>query len=269
MDNQSQWLRDYLDNLPEDFSPLEEAIDRLSIYANSVYSYESKNKRLREWSPDRFHLYNFATKVFMGCLLHPEGMTYQAMIGYVSGQIKCDAVIDRAKCAAEAIAVIYRSELIKITKISDSTMMITTEYELGDDIPMLDKHVPKFVKPGLLQSNSILGNRFKQHTANTCNDHINRMNSVRLSLDTRLLSTNLEQPSTTIDSVDEQVQWDTFKRHSGEMYNRTIAHGNTFYLKHAYDTRGRCYCEGYYINYQGSSFKKAIVQLADKEVVIL
>ena len=269
MDNQTEWLRNYLDDLPEDFHPLESAVDSLVVYASKTYGYESKNTRIREWNPDRFQCYNFVTKVFMGCLLHPEGMTYQAMIGYVSGQITCAKVLDRAKCAAECIALIYQNSLITITKISPVTMMITTEYALEEKIPELEKHLPKFIKPGTIQSNSILGNRFKQHGDHTCNQHIDNMNTTRLCLETRLLGIGLEQPKDVLDSLEEQQQWKMFTKRSEDMYRNTLNHGNNFYLKHAYDTRGRCYCEGYYINYQGSSFKKAIVQLADKEVVNL
>ena len=37
------------------------------------------------------------------------------------------------------------------------------------------------------------------------------------------------------------------------------------YINHKPDTRGRIYAVGYYINPQGTSFKKAMLQLANKE----
>lgn len=40
-----------------------------------------------------------------------------------------------------------------------------------------------------------------------------------------------------------------------------------FYLTHKYDTRGRCYAQGYHINYQGDSYNKAMIELANKEEI--
>lgn len=40
-----------------------------------------------------------------------------------------------------------------------------------------------------------------------------------------------------------------------------------FYLTHKYDTRGRCYAQGYHINYQGDSYCKAMIELANKEEI--
>lgn len=42
---------------------------------------------------------------------------------------------------------------------------------------------------------------------------------------------------------------------------------HTFYLTHKYDTRGRCYAQGYHINYQGDSFCKAMIELAQTELI--
>jgi DNA-directed RNA polymerase len=60
-----------------------------------------------------------------------------------------------------------------------------------------------------------------------------------------------------------------------EKYDRTAKdvitalsiHTDGFYLTHKYDKRGRVYCQGYHINYQGAPWNKATIQLADKELV--
>lgn len=270
MDNQSQWLLNYLDNLEDDFKPMEQAVDSLIQYANPNYKYDSKNKRLREWNPDPFELYALAAKIFIGCLLTPEKLTYQAMIGYICEEVNCAEPLDRAKCAAECIAICYAADLIVITKENDDFMYISTEYEVDEDIPELEKHIPKAYKPMEKSINRILGNRFKQHSKNICTQHLDTLNNIPLCLEDRLLDINLEVTKDTLETKEEKDQWDTFKRRSEYMYSHVInGMNNEFYLDHAYDTRGRCYCEGYYINYQGSSFKKALVQLANKEIINL
>ncbi|MCK5914768.1 MAG: hypothetical protein KAG92_01410, partial [Deltaproteobacteria bacterium] len=112
MDNQTKWLLNYLDNLEDDFKPMEQALDLLDDYIATDYSYESKNKRLREWNPDQIDLYVVVTKIFTGALLNPTGITYQALIGYVSPDIHCEDVLDTAKIAAECIALCYQADLI-------------------------------------------------------------------------------------------------------------------------------------------------------------
>lgn len=38
-----------------------------------------------------------------------------------------------------------------------------------------------------------------------------------------------------------------------------------FYLTHRYDKRGRIYPTGYWINYQGNDFAKALIEFAEPE----
>ena len=118
--------------------------------------------------------------------------------------------------------------------------------------------------------NQILGCRYKQHDGETCLDHINILNSIPLSLNIDLLVRMEEEATFELDTVEKQEQWQLFKQRSIKKYLDVATDlDNKFYLEWKYDTRGRCYSEGYYINPQGSSFKKAICQLTNKEIVKL
>lgn len=268
MQPEVKWLMDHLDQysiLPE----MQEAMDKVEEWANWDHGYQSKNQRIQEWSTVIEDIYGIVTHIFAGTLLNPEGMTYQAMIGYISGSIGCKDPLDRAKCAAEIIALCYQANLITITKVSDKTMLITTEFDLGIEIPEFGKHIPQFKKPEPVAYNPILGNLFKQHDMDTSTDHIDRMNAIPLVLEHRVLEELPESLTKTEFDTDEQKeQWIDFVRRSWETYGLAMKH-EQFYLNHSFDTRGRCYCSGYYINYQGSSYKKAIVQLANKEIIQL
>ena len=272
MQPEVKWIMEYLDRnevLPEMY----ETMSALLVWSVQKYNYDSKNKRIKEWNRSMINSvvdphYDILCHILAGVLLQPEGMTYQAMIGYISGGIGCAAPLDRIKCAAEVIAIAYQCDLIVITKVSDKTLMITTEYTLGETMPEFPKHRPEFRKPEPILFNPILGNQFKQHDKDVCVDHINKMNSIPLTLEYRVI-TELEETSKAVIEYQEQLeQWEDFKQKSLETYSEA-ARKNEFYLLHNMDTRGRCYCDGYYINYQGSSFKKAIVQLHDKEIVKL
>jgi hypothetical protein len=273
MNPEVRWIMDYLDK-NEMLEEMDNALHKAFHWIHDDHGYESKNARILEHKTNVSCMhgqdfYEIFCHIFAGCILHPEGMTYQAMIGYIQGNIKCESPLARAQCAAELIAIAHNAELVVITKVSDKTFMITTEYTLDEEIPEFGKHAPLFKKPALVDFNQILGNRFKQHDGDACIDHINTMNAIPLSLERRITGNMLETTDADLETPEQQEQWTDFRQRSYDMYNEVEMHGNKFYLEHSMDTRGRCYCKGYYVNYQGSSYKKAIVQLADKEVVKL
>lgn len=246
-----KWLREYLDT--QDVPELNQAVRDIYNWSLADHGYESKNTRIAEWSPSDSDIYSVVCNILIGCFIHGS-MTYQAMIGFIQNGIGCDDQVDRIKTAAELIALAYQHDLIVITKEGD-TMYITTEYELDVDIPEFYKHMPE-PKPVRINSNPILGCRLKQHDYDVCLEHINTMNRIGLTLEHRVIADLVES------NKDEDQD---FVRRSFNTYNRLK--DSTFYLKHNYDTRGRTYCEGYYVNYQGASFKKAIIQLAKKELI--
>jgi len=264
-----KWLIDYLDKQPFIVEELNDSIETLVQWAGQHFPYESKNQRIREWSPEETDFYNLVHHIYACALLHPQGITYQALIGYICGVIRCADPLDRAKCASEVIAICYLCELIVISKISDKTMMITTEHQLDIDIPVFLKHLPEIRKPAPAEYVPILGNRFKKHSLDVCRDHIDKMNAIPFTLESRLIDLMVETPKDEPATQEELDQWNKFVDHSMAAYRHVLIQGNEFYLLHNHDTRGRCYCSGYFINYQGSSYKKAIVQLANKEVVRL
>ena len=273
MQPEVKWIMDYLDR-NEMIEDMDKALHLAFHWIHDDHGYESKNTRIREYrtatEDTSFALYDIMSHIFAGTLLHPEGMTYQAMIGYISGNIKCADPLDRAKCGAELIALAYQAGLVVITKVSEKTFMITTEWSLDEEMPEFAKHQPLFKKPQPVAFNPILGNRFKQHDQDVCLDHINRMNAIPLCLETRVIDEMVEMPSHAFETEEQEDQWADFIRRSQAMYFDVITRNNNkFHLEHSMDTRGRCYCSGYYINYQGASYKKAIVQLADKEIVKL
>ncbi len=93
------------------------------------------------------------------------------------------------------------------------------------------------------------------------------MNKVALQLDTDFLSTVEEEPTFDLGTQDREDTWARFKQQSYRFYNLMATQGNRFYLTHKVDKRGRIYAHGYHINTQGSAFKKAMLELADVELI--
>lgn len=108
-----------------------------------------------------------------------------------------------------------------------------------------------------------------------CLDHINRCNAVALSLNTNCIASaegNMIIPKRKVgegfeDFQKRQKQAKIFYDHSFKVMEGMLTLGNEFYLTHKYDRRGRTYAMGYHINSQGTDYNKAVLELANKEVI--
>lgn len=108
-----------------------------------------------------------------------------------------------------------------------------------------------------------------------CLDHIQRCNSVALTLDLNVISSEegaMIVPQRKIgedfeDFRKRRKQAEVFYKTSYEVMEGLLTLGNEFWLTHKYDRRGRTYAVGYHVNSQGTDYNKAVLQLAKKEVV--
>jgi DNA-directed RNA polymerase len=62
-------------------------------------------------------------------------------------------------------------------------------------------------------------------------------------------------------------QFEKYDRTAKDVMTHLEIADNEFYLTHKYDKRGRIYCQGYHVNYQGTPWNKAVIQFANEEIV--
>jgi hypothetical protein len=162
---------------------------------------------------------------------------------------------------------------------------ITVSDDVQRDLDRYQYPLPMVVPPrkvldnrdtGYFTSRGSIILRKNHHDDDVCLDHINRMNKVRFSIDfdtARMIKNrwrNLDRPKageTNEDFAKRKKAFEKYDRTSKAVIDQILAHGNEFWLTHRYDKRGRVYCQGYHINYQGAPWNKAVVELADKEFV--
>jgi hypothetical protein len=129
----------------------------------------------------------------------------------------------------------------------------------------------------------ILGNSINHHDGEICLDVLNIMNSIPLTINEEFREYCLEEPTfdlTTVEGAEnmtrvqlmhavtqQRLNWEDHLRKSTALYDLMIEEGNHFYLTHKVDKRGRIYSQGYHINPQGTSFKKAVIDLKRKEKI--
>lgn len=204
------------------------------------------------------------------------------LVGLLSGHFA-----DVQDCANE----IERACSDDLINWNPATQMFHAAFFIDDEVQAeIDRYqypLPMIVEPRkvnnntqsgyLLPNGSIILKGYNHHTDDVCLDHINRMNSIRLKINQDTAHAvknewkNMKKPK-----VGET--WDQFQQRKKQLekFNTTsmdviqhigIANGNAFYLTHKYDKRGRVYCQGYHVNYQGNTWNKAVIEFAHQETV--
>jgi hypothetical protein len=265
--NQAEY---YVKSKSKDIPEIESAVDAIAHYITEGDYHQSKEDRLSQWECFGGDLHELVISIFTLCLQAEH--TYQSLIGALAGKIPMKDKHDRLQTMAEVIAIVANTGLVRITKFgSGKSIIVDTEYVL-DGIPESLDHQIAYKAPALISKNftddegsMLLGSSFNAHKGNICLDHLNRMNQVKLQLNIPFLMLTKEEPKKLLDTMEKQLYWDEFKEQSLDKYLEIGR--KTFHHIHKYDSRGRTYAVGYHVNYQGSSFKKACVQLAKGELL--
>ncbi len=81
---------------------------------------------------------------------------------------------------------------------------------------------------------------------------------------------NLDKPKegeTKQDFEKRKRAFEKYDRTAKDVMALLMQHSDRFWMTHRYDKRGRVYCQGYHVNYQGTPWNKAVVEFANKEHV--
>lgn len=192
--------------------------------------------------------------------------------------------------AQEAVDLIEKMLGLGLVKWNDVQHVLVTAITIGDDVQAeLDRFqfpLPMVIEPREVKTNRDTGyvlNRGSiilkknHHDDDVCLGHINRQNRVKLAInrDTAMMVKNTWR---NLDRPKEGESREDFEKRvrAFEKYDRTChdvievltEHGNEFYLTHKYDKRGRVYCQGYHVTYQGAPWNKAVIELAEPELVV-
>jgi hypothetical protein len=194
----------------------------------------------------------------------------------------------KGDCQATADALLLACQ-IDLVDWNPRTKQFIVKYDITPDVQQeLDTYqfpMPMVVPPKELQDNTDTGYytsrnsvilKDNHHDFDVCLDHLNHVNSVKLTLNHRVTSMiknqwrNLDKPKTGEEHSEYKKRVKAFEKYDRTAYE-VMGHldiaGTEFYLTHKYDKRGRVYCQGYHINYQGNTWNKAVIEFADQETV--
>ena len=168
--------------------------------------------------------------------------------------------------------------------------LLVTVCQIGSDLQdEIDKYqypLPMVVPPEFIKTNTRNGYRIhnhgsvilkdNHHTDDICLDHINRANKTKLCINYEVMRMiqnkwkNLDKPKEdeTVADYQKRVKaFEKFDKSSRDVMKLLLSEGNELYLTHKVDKRGRTYCQGYTVNYQGTAWSKATIEFYNKELI--
>lgn len=161
----------------------------------------------------------------------------------------------------------------------------TISADVQEELDRFQYPLPMVVEPKPLRTNRdtgyFLGSgsvilRNNHHEDDVCLDHLNRMNTIKLTINQDVVrmvknswkSLDKSKEGETKDEFDRRRKaFAKYDRTSKDVITLLMKENDHFHLTHKYDKRGRTYACGYHINTQGNPWSKAIVEFAHKELI--
>lgn len=271
-------IKEYLTGNAECMVKINEGVDLLNAYRSKTY-YDSKNARIAQLSG--LDMAEVVINIFTGIVYCDREELFTSVSAKMAGRLGFSDKLDAIKTTAEMLAVLCMTDAFDINRTKGNSMVIINRLPLPDALCTLieeSQFLPPMVceplelvdnySSGYLTFNdSLLLGTGNHHDGDLCLDVLNKMNKTALKLDTEFLCKCSELPSHEIVTQEQHDNWNTFKKQSYMFYTLLAQQDNQFYFTHKVDKRGRVYAQGYHVNTQGSSFKKAMIELVKEEVV--
>jgi hypothetical protein len=264
---------------PDMEAKVHEGVQRLNDWRSQSY-YDSKDLRLAQL--ENLDMEVLVRTIFTGIAYCTKPELFVSVTSQLSSRLEFDDREDSIKTVAEIVAVLCYTDAFDITKADKhASMMIESCMALPTDLlDAIDRsqYLPPMVcMPDVVQTNYespylthndclILGKK-NGHDGDICLDVINLQNSVGLQLSEEFLQAVDEDPTYALDTAEKLQVWTQFKDQSAEIYELMLNQGNHFWLTNKPDKRGRLYAQGYHITSQGSSYKKAMLELKHEEII--
>ena len=222
---------------------------------------------------------NFGIDLLVQMALHKRA-TLQTLIGILYHHFN-----DSQVCADMLLKACVADLVDWDTNIELFVVKFEVSQEVQDDIDRFQYPLPMVVAPRPIEKNRdtgyFLGSgsvilRDNHHEDDVCLDHLNRANAVSYTInqDTALMVhnkwRNLDKPKPgemREDFEKRKKAFNKYDRTAKDVMALLMQHSDRFHLTHKYDKRGRVYCQGYHVNYQGTPWNKAVIEFADKELV--
>lgn len=272
-------IRNWFSKTPEIQEKIIEGVQYVEDYMAGDY-YESKAKRVS--GLDGLNLTDLVTDIYVGICYFIREELFTSVSAQLASRIGFNDKASSIATMAEILAVLCATDVFDIHKSDRSeSLVLQSNFDLPMSLklrideseylpPMVCKPKPlvnNFSSGHLTFNETLLLGTSNHHDGDICLDTLNKMNNVKLKLNTEFLCSVEEMPKFELDTPDKIEQWKVFKIQSYRFYKLMVDQGNEFYLTHRVDSRGRAYASGYHISTQGTAFKKAMLEFAEEELI--
>jgi hypothetical protein len=274
-----KYLAQAIKENPETEAKVQDGVRRLNLWLGKSY-YESKNKRLAQLK--HLDIEALVRSLFTGIAYYQTPELFVSATSQLAGRLCFDDKSDSILTVAEMVAILCETDAFDIFKPDRmASLSIVSNIELPQKLrdaiyrsmympPMVCEPKPvknNFTGPHLTFNECLILGQGNAHAEDICLDIINMQNTIPLKLDLEFLSKVEEVPNKPITNMEQAKLWSQFKEDSYFVYDLLRSQGNKFWLTNKVDKRGRLYSQGYHVTSQGTSFKKAMIELYDEEVV--
>lgn len=190
-------------------------------------------------------------------------------------QKTADALYDCAKADLLDWSHGLKLFIVKFT-ISADVQEELDRYQFPLPMVVPPKHIKHNMETGYYTSGGSIILKKNHHGDDVCLDHLNRCNKMQFKISHRVVDMvqnqwrNLDKPKsgeTKDDFLKRKRAFDKYDRTCKEVIAKVTEVSDTFHLTHRPDKRGRTYCQGYHVTYQGAPWNKAAIEFANAEVV--
>jgi hypothetical protein len=263
------------------------AFFQINQYLEGNY-YESKQERVQTLQKqlETEGLEKLVITLIAMAIHKPVAQTIQQATGYVQAHMPHRCAIDRAKTAAELIAVCSKKTglyyicrngpsvpiSIKVNHVKIIRRKLLSALDWINDTcfnpPLVEKPKPvsNNIQCGYHNINEplILGDlTMHEHRQNY--KTVNLLNKIEWVIDKDVLAI----PETPAKPLETKTQIKLFKKMvKGSKYIYGLIKHRCFYFVWQYDCRGRMYSHGYHVNFQSNEYKKALLSFNHYEVLI-
>lgn len=161
----------------------------------------------------------------------------------------------------------------------------TISADVQEELDRFQFPLPFIIEPKEVRTNSETGMytsfgsiilKKNHHEDDVCLDHINRVNKMKFKIDHRVVKfvknewRNLDKPKegeTREDFAKRKRAFEKYDRTAHDVIAKVTEHTDEISLGHKYCKRGRTYCQGYHVTYQGNAWNKAVINFANEEMV--
>lgn len=289
---------EYMASVPEVAVRINQGKQLIQVWCESESAYPSKQTRKDHIS--QMDLEELVTDVFVRVASLTTETTLNNLASQLAPIMGFDDTRVGIQAMAEIIAILCDTNFYNLVKYHiNSSIYVKSNFALPDElIEYIERacYLPPMVtKPKTLRGNRdsgyltvkgdslLLGGSHNHHNDPIALDVLNIMNRYQLCLNEYMLDNVVEEPTHDLDTVEDahllteielmkaisqqKKNWEKHINQSQFFYKLIRDVGNKMYITNKYDKRGRIYACGHHITPQGTSYKKAIVDLYHKQAV--